>query len=77
MRIVPRVEWPDDNAIGICSFEKCEIKILKGPRLQMEHTFLHEAMHAILEAVNSPLYEKESFVDPVSGLLHQVLTTGD
>lgn len=49
---------------------------IKLPKDNIEHTFLHEATHAILQAMGEDeLNDNEKFVDTFSGLLHQVLTT--
>lgn len=46
-----------------------------GPQ-EIEHTFLHELVHCILNAMNEDeLRKNEKFVDIFSGLLQQVLNT--
>lgn len=55
-------------------------------REMLEHTFLHELLHFVLlhsKVINrykldngKELHEDEDFIDNVSALLHQALTTG-
>ncbi len=42
---------------------------------KMGHTFCHELVHALLEAMGHELYEDEEFVDTFGLFLHQYLTT--
>lgn len=69
---------------GSCSFEEKKIRIT--PRddnhpvsvSSMEHTFLHELIHACLYHTHrNNLNKDEEFVDLLAGLLHQALTTAE
>lgn len=69
---------------GSCSFEGKYIKLT--PRndnhpvtvSSIEHTFLHELIHACLyHTSRSNLNKDEEFVDLLAGLLHQALTTAE
>jgi predicted SprT family Zn-dependent metalloprotease len=70
------------NAYGACSYEGKWIKLVpKGEshpvtQSSVEHTFLHELTHILLyHTEQSQLTDNEKFVDVLSGLLHQALTT--
>lgn len=73
VRVIPAKDWKDDEAQGICNFSTHEILIRKGAQSVMEHTLWHEWLHAALEAMGSEHYDKETFVDPLAGLLHQIV----
>ena len=75
VRIIPKKDWKDEASVGLCSFEKCEISIMRNTPEAMEHVLLHEYLHAALDAMGSKLYSNEPFVDNLSGLLHQILTS--
>jgi hypothetical protein len=46
------------------------------PTPTLAHTFLHEALHFMLDAMGeNKLGNNEKFVDLLSGLMHQMLTT--
>ena len=78
VRIIPEREWTESETWGVCSPEKRQI-IIKGglSRETTEHVYLHEVTHAILDAMGRDrLYADESFVDLLSGLFHQALTSG-
>lgn len=62
---------------GDCSKERAEIR-LDTTTLQenVEHTFYHELVHALLEASTKPkLSNKEDFVDSLGAALHQYMKT--
>ena len=73
--VVAKNDWKDEDCVGLCSFEKCEIRVMRQCQEAMEQVFLHECTHAALEAMGSKLYSNEAFVDNLSGLYHQILKT--
>lgn len=77
VHILAAKHWEDDEAVGYCKPDTAEIYIKRTRRDLMEHTYLHEVLHATLYAMGSKLYDKEEFVDGLSGLLHQVMTSGE
>ena len=62
---------------GDCSSHKALIRVAADEdREYMEHTYLHELVHALLEASSRPsLSKKEAFVDSLAAVLHQYLKT--
>ncbi len=49
---------------------------IKLPSSLIEHTFVHEALHHFLNALGEDkLGDNEKFVDILSGMIHQMLTT--
>ena len=83
IEIVDKIEDPDvGHCYGLCNKTEHVIsiaktfrgtKVLKG---DMEITYLHELIHAILFAMGEhKLNGKEKFVEGFSGLLHQVMQT--
>ena len=74
--VIPKSKWQDAEAVGICVFDSCEIRLMRQKREAMEHVLMHEYTHAALYAMGSKLTTNESFVDNLSGLFHQILTTG-
>lgn len=76
--IVARKDWKfADDEVGMFDPLSKTIYIRKESKALMQHTFLHEVVHAILGAMNHSLYESEDFVDLFSGLLHQALLTAE
>ena len=76
VRIVPKSEWKDPEAVGLFESQEREILILKATRETMEQVFLHELEHAILLVMGrDKLYRDEAFVDLHAALVHQALTT--
>lgn len=72
------------EAVGLCEYEKSKITIQPDiedyprPQSKIEHTFWHESVHAILDAMGEDLMrDNEQFVDVFAGLLHQILTTAE
>ena len=56
----------DENKIQLESSQNKE---------RLEHTFWHEASHAILDCMSSDLSYDEKHVDLLGGLIHQALST--
>lgn len=77
VRLIPRDEWDQDaECVGLFKPQACEIHIQERSREAMEHTYLHELLHAcILATGRDKLYKDEAFIDMLAGLLHQALTT--
>jgi hypothetical protein len=81
------VEWNErlrhhEDLVGLAMHRDNKIVIQPSvpgnPRTseQIEHTFFHELVHFILDAMQEEeLRKNEKFVDVFSGLLHQALTT--
>lgn len=77
------VAWMEDDthviaqAKGAASMEQGRVLLYPSVhREDLEHTFLHELVHMIMESAGYPEFSKnEEFVDLISGLLHQYLQT--
>lgn len=67
-------EVDGDDCNGVCDFSTLTIKVNVdlAPSLVM-HSFMHEAMHAILWSLGHPLATDEGFVDSVGCALAQVM----
>ena len=73
--VVPKTEWAMEDAVAFLDDTNRQICILKTSKQMQEHSYLHEAVHAILNAMGrDKLSKDEAFVDTFSGMLHQVLT---
>ena len=83
-----KVEWDNklffygNQDLGLCDFNCNRIVIqpntdsVPRERSQIEHTYLHEMVHAILSTMGEQgLSDNEVFVDTFAGLLHQALQT--
>jgi hypothetical protein len=67
-----------DECRGLCEFDTLTIKVnVDQPPSLVAHTFLHEAMHAVLWTLGNKLCEDESFVDSVAGALAHVFESSD
>lgn len=76
VRIVPKSEWKDPEAVGLFDNSARQILILRADKATMEQVYLHELEHCLLLAMGrDKLYKDESFVDLHAGMLHQVLTS--
>jgi len=75
VQLIPPIKWKRKGAVGWFDQNTLTIEVLKRPGTITEQTFLHELMHAVFFALNSPLYENEELVDQVGGLLHQAIKT--
>jgi hypothetical protein len=75
VEIVPASRWAHGEAcIGIFSPQAMRIEIVDGLNQgTTEHTFWHEATHAMLHILSSPHYQDEVLVDQLGGLLHQMM----
>lgn len=70
VKIVPAADAGD--AYGWWDPDTNEIVLARQPKSMMEHTFWHEAVHAILHMMSHPLVDDEVFVDQFGGLLAQL-----
>jgi hypothetical protein len=72
--VVPASRWKHgDGCIGMFSPQAMRIEIVDGlAQGTTEHTFWHEATHAMLYVLSSPHYQDEVLVDQLGGLLHQI-----
>lgn len=79
VKLVPKIDrgkvngriWLNANTIHIA---RKNHEGLRKPR-QMEQTFWHEAVHAILGDMGHHLSRDEDFVDAVATRIHQITTT--
>lgn len=78
--VVESGSWLDcRNANGNCNYEKHVISLQPADNQDgltmagIEHTFLHELLHAIAHTANVELGEQD--IDVMSGLLHQAIET--
>lgn len=74
----------ETDSVGLAIYREHKIKIQTStgayPRTpqMIEHTYLHEVLHHILDMLGyHELQSDEQFVDSVSGLIHQALTTAE
>jgi len=65
-----------EECVGVFIPHLRKICLLYNPdKPALEHTYLHELVHAILHCMGrDELYKDEAFVDLFAGLLHQSLT---
>lgn len=67
-----------DECRGLCQFDDLKILVnVDQPPSMVAHTFLHEAMHAVLWTIGSDLCDNEGFVDAVAGALAHVLESAE
>ncbi len=72
--IVNVSEWKHPECVGYFDPEHSRIVIKRcRPASLMHHTFWHEVIHVILNAINHKLYADESFVDNMGGVLAQIV----
>lgn len=74
VRVVPACEL-EGTDWGHCDQIRKEILILDTSPDNNIATFFHEAVHAALGAMGSPLNNNEEFVETLGGLIHQITTT--
>ena len=85
-----RVEWldkakdieGDSQLLGLAKYQQNVIEIAKTDVYgipithdNLEQTFLHEALHFMLEKMGSNKRTDEAFVDILSSMIHQMLQT--
>lgn len=75
MRVIPKDKWPYKNCVAIFEPDCNRISVQKLSALMTRQAFWHEATHAMLHAINHPLYNDEIFVDNMGGLLAQIMET--
>lgn len=76
VEVVPKAKWKMEDAVGYWVPGENRIVLLRQPRTQLAHTYLHEVTHAVLDAMNHKLSRNEPFVDQFAGLLAQALESG-
>ena len=75
VKILSKGDWPYEGEVGATNFPEMNIEILQGPNSFMEHTYLHELVHACLQYMGeTDLDKNERFIDLLSGLIHQAMT---
>jgi hypothetical protein len=77
VEVLQSERWPEESdCVGIFRPNTHEIILRHNKsRSAIEHAFLHELNHAILNAMGrDKLYKDEAFVDLQAALLHQALT---
>ena len=70
-------------AVGVVAYkektitigQRCNVTNRKLTKRDIEHTFWHEVVHAILFEMRSSKYRDEYFVDAFAQKLHQITTT--
>lgn len=77
VRVLPRSKWPHGKGVvGLWDPEKLRIDLLNNQiETQLQATFTHELVHALLDQMNHELSHDEVFVDNLGALLQQALTT--
>ncbi len=71
--IVPQAKWKAADCVGYWDPLKAQIVLLKQNPDVMWHTFWHEAVHAALCMMSSPLNDDEVFVDQLGGHFAQII----
>lgn len=77
VHLVDKKDWKYEDDLGYWDPDKNEIWIMRQTRTQLRHTFWHEVMHAVLDAISHKLAREEQFVDQVGGLLTQIMDTAE
>ena len=78
VRRVPKTRWKYADALAYFDPSTMQIAICNGISTSaLEQTFWHEATHAMLYVMGHDLYTNEEFVDTLSGLVHQIVTTAE
>ena len=68
----------ENGALGLITYATNRIQLQANMKEDKAgHSFCHELLHGILDALSHPLYDDEVFVDSVALLLHQALVTGE
>lgn len=76
VHIIQAADWKEDECCGVFFAYRKELHILAGSEESMAHAFMHELMHAVMNAMGEDkLYHNEKFVDLSGGLIHQALTS--
>lgn len=76
VRVVPSKRWKWKDCVGYWDPRKHVIYLHASQnKTALQHTFCHEMVHRILDAMSHQLSGDEKFVDTFAGLLHQAWTT--
>lgn len=73
VHIVSPSQWKHADCVAYFDPERSAIYVKRRSATLNRQAFWHEAVHAILSALNHPLYEQEDFVDTVGGCLAQIM----
>lgn len=73
VRVILPQNWKRTDCVAIFEPDKNLISIKKQSVAMTRQAFWHEAVHAMLHAINHPLYSDECFVDNMGGLLAQIM----
>lgn len=74
VKVIPAKEWDEPDAVAKYLPADGLILIKRTSGDLMVHSFLHEMMHAIYDALDeSELYANEKLIDTTAGLIHQAL----
>lgn len=67
-----------DSCNGVCCFATLTVKVnVSNATSLVQHSFMHEIMHAVLWTLGHPLATDEGFVDGVGAALAQVLESAE
>ena len=77
VQLVDKKDWKYEDDLAYWDPDKNQISIMRQSRTQLRHTFWHETMHAVLDAMSHKLARDEQFVDQVGGLLAQIMDTAE
>lgn len=74
--IISAADWEFEDTVGIYDPRE-HIIYLRGDQgnTELQQTFCHELVHALLLEMNHKLTHNEVFVDNLGSLLHQALST--
>lgn len=77
VRVIPRSKWRHGKGVvGVWIPDRLRIDLLSDPlETQLQATFCHELVHALLDMMNHELSHDETFVDNLAALLMQALVT--
>jgi len=73
----------EDDKVGLANYRIDKVVLqptnagVKRPIDRIKETYFHEVTHFILEAMESKLFDDETFVSLFSSLLYQVLKTSE
>lgn len=73
VRIIPKSLWRYEDCVAIFEPDHNRISVMRQSSEMTRHAFWHETMHAVLNAINHPLYSDEVFVDNTAALLTQIM----
>jgi hypothetical protein len=77
VQVISKKDWKKPDCVGEFSPETDTMTILRQSKSQTQHTFWHEATHAMLYIMGHKFYSNEAFVDQLGGLLAQIMDTAE